>query len=224
MVTYCWGWQQRGAATARQARHQPRAEPAPSPARWRNWRRKPEKACLKGPFYGPFLGAYADAVSATPPARPAMPAPRWPPSKMARRANIDSKALPGSPTGCDSGWRRGSGWFEVLTLPPAPQWMAELIGRSQFCVRHQSLGYALNSDNKCLSFCVIAAHRHQGVALHQHETDGTVVLIATLFADMAGRRAFEPSNLQATSLRYHPRMVSGRAMVATSARALRLSR
>jgi hypothetical protein len=108
--------------------------------------------------------------------------------------------------------------------PPAPQWMAELIGRSQFCVRHQSLGYALNSDNKCLSFCVIAAHRHQGVALHQHETDGTVVLIATLFADMAGRRAFEPSNLQATSLRYHPRMVSGRAMVATSARALRLSR
>src|ERR1700730_4648516 len=33
------------------------------------------------------------------------------------------------------------------------------------------------------------------------------------------RRAFEPSNLRATSLRYQPRMVSGRAMVATSARA-----
>src|SRR5262245_2870761 len=39
-----------------------------------------------------------------------------------------------------------------------------------------------------------------------------------------GLRCFEPSNLRATSLRYHPRMVSGRAAVATSPSALRPSR
>src|SRR6516164_6333193 len=35
------------------------------------------------------------------------------------------------------------------------------------------------------------------------------------------RRLLEPSNLRATSLRYQARMVSGRATLATSARALR---
>ena len=40
----------------------------------------------------------------------------------------------------------------------------------------------------------------------------------------AVRRAFEPSNLRATSLRYHARMVSGRATFATSPRTLRPSR
>jgi len=38
------------------------------------------------------------------------------------------------------------------------------------------------------------------------------------------RRAFEPSNLRATSLRYQARIVSGRATVATSASALRPNR
>jgi len=38
------------------------------------------------------------------------------------------------------------------------------------------------------------------------------------------RRAHDPSNLRATSLRYHPKMVPGRAAVATSPRALRPSR
>src|SRR6185436_15772933 len=38
-----------------------------------------------------------------------------------------------------------------------------------------------------------------------------------------GLRCFEPSNLRATSLRYHPRLVSGRAAVATSPSALRPS-
>src|SRR6266446_6333287 len=38
------------------------------------------------------------------------------------------------------------------------------------------------------------------------------------------RRACDPSNLRAMSLRYHARMVSGRAVVATSPRALRPSR
>jgi hypothetical protein len=37
-------------------------------------------------------------------------------------------------------------------------------------------------------------------------------------------RAGDPSNLRATSLRYHPKMVSGRAAVASSPSALRLSR
>src|SRR5258705_9267719 len=38
------------------------------------------------------------------------------------------------------------------------------------------------------------------------------------------RRAFDPSNLRAMSLRYHARMVSGRAVAATSPRAFRPSR
>src|SRR5262249_30922664 len=38
------------------------------------------------------------------------------------------------------------------------------------------------------------------------------------------RRAFEPSNLRATSLRYQARIVSGRATVTTSARTLRPNR
>src|SRR2546427_1436149 len=38
------------------------------------------------------------------------------------------------------------------------------------------------------------------------------------------RRAFDPSNLRATSLRYQARMVSGRAILATSPRALRPNR
>jgi hypothetical protein len=38
------------------------------------------------------------------------------------------------------------------------------------------------------------------------------------------RRAFEPSNLRATNLRYQARMVSGRATLATSPRTLRPNR
>jgi hypothetical protein len=43
-------------------------------------------------------------------------------------------------------------------------------------------------------------------------------------AEVLTLRGFEPSNSRATSLRYQPRIVSGRAMVATSARTLRPGR
>jgi hypothetical protein len=48
--------------------------------------------------------------------------------------------------------------------------------------------------------------------------------ISLPIGDLPGvRRAHDPSNLRATSLRYHFKMVSGRAAVATSLRALRSS-
>jgi hypothetical protein len=50
------------------------------------------------------------------------------------------------------------------------------------------------------------------------------VITDTIGGLPAARLMYDPSNLRATSLRYHFKMVSGRAAVATSLRALRPSR
>ena len=74
--------------------------------------------------------------------------------------------------------------------------------------------------------CAPAQAADRGVAGHFRFSSAMRTISSSIALSTRGRpglRCFEPSNLRATSLRYHPRMVSGRAAVATSPSALRPS-